>query len=88
MEIEYDPAKDAINKRKHGMSLADARYMDLDTATVSPDTRFAYGEERFRAWGFIDGALCVLAFTLRGTTVRVISLRNANSMENRRYGKG
>jgi uncharacterized DUF497 family protein len=61
--------------------------MDMDEATVSRDTRFAYGEDRFRAWGFIGGTLHVVAFTNCGEVVRVISLRKANSKENIRYGK-
>jgi uncharacterized DUF497 family protein len=86
LEIEFDPAKDATNQATHGLSLADAERMNLGEATVSPDTRFAYGENRYRAWGLIDGVLHVMAFTLRNERVRVISLRKANSMENRRYG--
>jgi uncharacterized DUF497 family protein len=87
VEIEFDPAKDAANQAKHGISLADAKLIDMDEATVSHDTRFEYGEDRFRAWGFIDGTLHVMAFTMRGEVFRAISLRKANRMENRRYGK-
>jgi uncharacterized DUF497 family protein len=87
VEIEFDPRKDSINGRKHRISLAVAGLMDLDKATVSPDLRFAYCEDRFRAWGLIGGVLHVMAFTMRGEAVRVISLRKANSMENRRHGK-
>jgi uncharacterized DUF497 family protein len=37
-------------------------------------------------FGLIHNVLHVMAFTMRGETIRVISLRKANSMENRRYG--
>lgn len=87
MEIEYDPEKDAINRAKHGLSLEHARGMDLTAALVQPDRRYAYGEERFQALGPIDGRLHLLAYTMRGTTVRAISLRKANDRERKRYGQ-
>jgi hypothetical protein len=40
MEIEFDPAKDAINIRKHGFSLSIANELDWDLAVSWPDTRF------------------------------------------------
>ena len=49
MDIEYDDAKDAANIAKHGLSLADARMIDLLTAAVSVDDRI-YDETRFRAF--------------------------------------
>jgi uncharacterized DUF497 family protein len=87
MEIEFDPAKSESNLRKHGISLADAELMNINEATVEPDTRFDYGEQRFRAWGLIAGVLHILAFTIRGSKIRAISLRKSNAMENRRYEK-
>jgi len=86
VEIEFDPAKDAINRQKHGLSLADALKMDVEAAFVVPDERRAYGEARRQAYGPIDGRLHVLAFTMRGDVLRAISLRKANSREVRRYG--
>lgn len=83
MEIEFDPAKDAANIAKHGVSLALAVEMDFDTAVVVADDRKNYGEDRFRAFGIIGGrayTFC-LVFTLRGEVVRVISLRRANRRE-------
>jgi uncharacterized DUF497 family protein len=86
VDIEFDPDKDAINQRKHGLSLADAQRMDLSISTVSLNTRRDYGEARYRAWGLIDGELYVLAFTPRGNTIRIISFRKANRREEKRYG--
>ncbi|HYZ62157.1 MAG TPA: BrnT family toxin [Acetobacteraceae bacterium] len=87
MELEFDPDKDAINRRKHGLSLADAARIDLDAAFVVPDARFAYGEDRFRAYGWIEGRFYMLAFTMRGEVLRAISLRKANRAEVKRYGQ-
>lgn len=75
MDIEYDPAKDAINLAKHGLSLADAAAFDLAAAIVVPDDRKAYGEAR------------CLAFTIRGSVLRIISYRRAHEKEMRIYGR-
>jgi hypothetical protein len=60
MEIDPpDPAKETINRGKHGISLWDAALMDFTTATVALDTRFAYSEDQYRGWGLIDDVLHV-----------------------------
>ena len=51
MDIEFDPAKDAQNIAKHGLSLADAAAFELASARVTIDDRFDYGETRYRAFG-------------------------------------
>ena len=84
MDIEFDPAKDETNQRKHGISLAAAAQMDMHTIRL--DTRRAYGEQRYRAYGSIDGRLYMLALTYRGMVTRAISLRKANRKEIERYG--
>jgi uncharacterized protein len=88
MQIEFDSEKDRVNRQKHGLSLAAAAEMDFLAALVIPDERRDYGEARFRAYGWIGGRLHMLAFTMRGDTIRAISLRKANATEVRRYGKG
>lgn len=66
MEIEFDPDKDAINRRKHGLSLADAALIDLDRAAIVEDRRFDYGERRFLAYAPIRGqASCPVVYNAR-----------------------
>ncbi len=79
MEIEFDPEKDAVNVRKHGISLA--RAASFTALNVKPDERFAYGEARYRAWGVIDEHAYCLAFTIRAGRVRAISLRRVHAKE-------
>lgn len=88
MKIEFDPDKDVINRRKHGLSLADAEHMDFDTAVYAPDDRYGYGEDRTRTLGLLDGRLHMLVFTMRGDALRAISLRKANLKEVKRYDQG
>lgn len=83
MEIEFDPAKDAANIAKHGVSLSWA--LDFEFRAVVNDQRADYGEVRFNAFGLIDGVTYCMTFTLRGEVVRVVSLRQARAKEYRRY---
>ena len=46
MRFEFDPAKDAANRAKHGVSLAMAGELDWEAALVWVDERFEYGELR------------------------------------------
>ena len=49
MKIEFDPAKDAALRLKHGVSLALAAELDWDAALVWIDERFDYAEMRMIA---------------------------------------
>jgi len=85
MKFDFDPAKDAVNIAKHGMSLGDAVQFDWETAVIWPDTRFNYGEARMSALGYIGTRLYSVAFVDRGDIRRIINLRKANPREYRRY---
>lgn len=67
---DFDPAKDAINQAKHGISLA--RWVDMEIRAVIPAEPFDYGEPPYRAFGFIDGSAYCLVFT-RATSAIVRS---------------
>jgi len=88
MEIEFDPAKDASNRVKHGIRLA--RASEFKPVKILEDDRKNYGETRYRGFGFIGAKAYVLAFTVRqtehGERVRAISLRSATENEIERYG--
>ncbi len=87
MDIEFDPAKDAANFAKHGLSLAEAAGFDFTTAVVTIDDRFDYGESRFRAFAYADGQGRCLVFTaIDATTIRAISYRRARAKEMQRHG--
>jgi len=85
MEIEYDPAKDAINRRKHGISLGEASHFDWDMAEIVEDARYDYGEQRFKATGMIGSDVYVAIYCDREGATRVISLRKAEKYEVRNY---
>lgn len=87
MTVEFDPAKNAINRAKHGVSLEAAARFEWETAIVVEDDRFDYGERRFYAIGFIDNRLYTLIYTDGQTqdSIRAISLRRSTRSEVRRY---
>jgi len=91
MNVTFDPAKDAANLAKHGVSLFDAVGFEWGTAVVWPDTRRDYGEARMVALGYIGLRIMALVFVDRPpeqpTERRVISLRKANSREVKRYAE-
>lgn len=85
ISITFDPAKDASNIDKHGISLALASNLEWDSATLWPDARRNYGEGRVVALAPLGTRLYCVIFTDRGQARRIISLRKANDREVRRY---
>ncbi len=87
MKIAFDPAKDAANQAKHGISLEGARAFEWGTALIWPDERRVYGEGRCIAIGYIGLRLHVAVYVDRDATRRMISLRKANTREISRYAR-
>ena len=85
MRIVFDPAKDQLNIKTHGLSLAIAREVAWDEALVWVDERFEYDE--LRMIGLVPRAdrLYYVAFVDRGDERRVISLRFAERREVKHY---
>lgn len=91
MNVTFDPAKDAANLSKHGLSLLDAVGFEWESAVVWPDQRRAYNEARMVALGYIGLRIMVVVFVDRPpelpTERRIISLRKANTREVKRYAE-
>ena len=87
MNVTFDPAKDASNHARHGVSLAMAAELEWDSALIWPDMRQDYGEARQCGIGYIGLRLYVVAFVDRADGRRVISLRKANRREVKRYAQ-
>lgn len=85
MRVEFDPAKDASNQEKHGLSLALAATLQWDEALVWVDERHDYGEMRMIALAPETNILYCVAFVDRGNRRRIISLRRANRREVKHY---
>ena len=87
MQYEWDEKKNTTNRTKHGVDFSLAFQFEWDNAIVFIDDRFAYGETRYCALGYIDVRLYHLVFTCRFARdiIRIISLRKANQREVRKY---
>lgn len=88
METRFDPAKDAANIARHGISLERAFEMNLNLTLTFEDDRFDYGEDRWISIGPIEADLYLLAHTYRNDKIRPISLRKAEKVERRLYQRG
>ncbi|KAF1023694.1 MAG: hypothetical protein GAK30_00357 [Paracidovorax wautersii] len=85
MDIEFDPAKDAVNIEKHGVSLSLAAGIEWGDVLCSPDTRRDYRELREIGFAVIQKRLYVVVFTQRAEVMRIVSLRKANTREVKLY---
>jgi len=85
-DFEWDAGKAAANLAKHGVSFAQAcRAFDDPFAIDFADDRGDYGESRLILFGMVENRLLVVAHTLRGDKVRIISAREAEPHERRKY---
>lgn len=87
IEVEFDPGKDAINRRKHGLSLAAAQALFDGPILRQVDDRFGYEEERWLAIGRIGDHFFTACFTMRGSVFRIISFRRSSWKERKDYAQ-
>jgi uncharacterized DUF497 family protein len=86
MEIDFDPAKASANFRKHGVSFDEAATCLLDPLARVREDGDAIGEQRFVLLGMsCEVRLLVVAYTLRGEVIRLISARKATRNEEKDY---
>jgi uncharacterized DUF497 family protein len=86
MQISYDPAKRDETLVRRGLDLADAGSVLSGPTLTVEDDRCDYGEPRFITVGLLHARMVVIAWTPRGETHRIISMRKANDREITRYG--
>jgi uncharacterized protein len=84
--FEWDDAKARANFEKHGITFEMARDVFLDAFAIEQtDDRYDYGEERFFILGMVERHLLAVAYTMRGSRIRIISARAAEPYERRLY---
>lgn len=81
-DFEWDAAESDACLVRRGFDFAYAlqAFGDPDRM-VTADERWNYGEDRYRLLGVVEQRVFCLVFTLRGTTIRIISARKANRRE-------
>ncbi|MDN5559264.1 MAG: BrnT family toxin [Ruaniaceae bacterium] len=92
LAFEWDEAKDASNRAKHGVSFGEASTVFTDPrALVIDDPDHSIVEERFIIMG-MSGTMRVLVvahcYRERQGIIRLISARKATTRETQTYGQG
>ena len=80
MPFEYDPAKSAANKRKHGIDFEEAQFLWLDTSLIEIPV-FTSDEPRWLVVGKISDKHWSAVIARRGGNVRLISVRRSRKRE-------
>jgi len=85
----FDPKKNAINLRKHGVSLTEGDGVLNDPLALTIEDDSAQDEQRFVSIGMNTfGRLMVVVYAYEGDDIRLISVRRAEPKERRSYEKG
>jgi uncharacterized DUF497 family protein len=85
MRFEFDPAKSAANKVKHGIDFVEAQTIWNDTNRLEIPAR-STNEPRYQVIGRIQQTTWAAFVTYRHDTIRIISVRRARSKEKAQYG--
>jgi uncharacterized protein len=84
-DFEWDPEKEFLNARKHGIDFATAALIWDGPVFERIDNRRHYGETRIQAFGSVESRALTVVFTWRGDARRIISARKANFREKRLF---
>jgi uncharacterized DUF497 family protein len=72
-QFEWDPAKDAENLHKHGVSFAEAQLaFDDERCIIAEDLGHSAGEPRYYCFGRIGRGIVTVRFTARPGAIRII----------------
>ena len=84
MDFEFDPAKSASNRSKHGIDFVAAQSLWLDPDRLEIRAR-SLDETRIQVIGTIGKRVWSAFITVRDERVRIISVRRARDEEEERY---
>ena len=89
LKFEWDPNKNEINKKKHGLSFETAREVFYDEfAILFDDPDHSFEEDRFLIIGTIKTEqICIVSHCYRDNenSIRIISARRATKTEQQAY---
>ena len=86
MEIEFDPGKAALNRRKHGISFSCAEDALMDVNALTLEDHDSMDELRWVTMGMDAlSRILVVVYTERRDVLRIISARKASVGEARQY---
>ena len=85
MKIAFDEAKRAWTLLERGLDFADAEDIFDGPEFTQRDDRFDYPEPRFQTYGRLKERLVMIAWTPISDGIHVISMRNCNDREQRKF---
>lgn len=85
MNYQWDKAKAAVNRQKHGVRFADAITVFNDDQAITIEDDY-FEEERFVTLGRdAIGRILLVVYTYRDDDIRMISARRATTVEQQYY---
>ena len=95
MQWTWDPEKNRINQREHGVGFETASLVFNDPLAFTQLDDFYVGELRWQTLGMVGGAILFVVHTWPGdynelglSIGRIISARRATAHERRKYEEG
>lgn len=82
--FEFDPAKSAANLAKHGIDFETAQDLWLEAKFAEGQVRWP-DEERWMRVAMLDRKLWSAVFTVRESSIRLISVRRSRPKEELQY---
>jgi uncharacterized DUF497 family protein len=71
--FEWDPAKDADNQLRHGVSFVEAQLAFLDSdRVIAKDLGHSTTESRYFCFGRVELGILTVRFTYRGEKIRIL----------------
>ena len=84
MSFEWDDRKSLTNREKHGIDFEAAKSLWLDDQRVEVEMAFP-DEKRWALIARVEGKTWTAIYTIRGETIRLISVRRAKTKEVKLY---
>lgn len=73
IHFEWDPIKDNLNQKKHGVSFSLAQYTFLDpNRIIAKDLKHSEEEKRYYCFGKVGDEIITVRFTCRENVIRII----------------
>jgi uncharacterized protein len=81
MNFTWDEPKRQSNLKKHGLDFADAAKVFRGPLVLFEDQRESYGEQRMIGIGLLDYLVVLIVHVESDDSIRIISMRKADSDE-------
>jgi uncharacterized DUF497 family protein len=80
MEFDWDPHKSVTNEAKHGIDFVSAQSLWADENRIEIQVPYPIEDRMIMIAGY-EGKVWAAVYTVRGDTIRIISVRRARKKE-------